>query len=212
MSSPSLTKSNHALIVVDVINSCAHKDFERTNWGITFKNIRKMVPKLKLFIEDYKKQTRGKVIFIKTVPWTKERLAKNINELYKDDFRVYYEAGNKKRSVEFFKIDPRYSDKVFEKNTYDAFANPALKSYLKKHKIRYLIIAGIFSDGCVNSTIQGGFSAGFNFIILKDLVETTDSKTRQRLQAHLKKYTWPMMFGDTISSKDCLKRFSNLND
>jgi len=54
----------------------------------------------------------------------------------------------------------------------------------------------------VHATIQGGFSAGFSFIILKDLIETTDLRVRQELQGLLKQYTWPVMFGKTIDSKD----------
>ena len=80
--------------------------------------------------------------------------------------------------------------------------NPELGNYLTEHKIKYVVIAGVFGDGCVSATIQGGFSAGYNFIILKDLIETTDSKTRQKIQRLLKEYSWPIMYGKTINSKD----------
>jgi len=63
-------------------------------------------------------------------------------------------------------------------------------------------VSGVFSDGCVDATVKGGFSKGYNFLILKDLVETTDVKIRQDLQKLLKEYTWPAMFGKTIESKN----------
>lgn len=68
-----------------------------------------------------------------------------------------------------------------------------------------MVITGIFGDGCVHSTIQGGFSRGYNFIIIKDLIETSDVKVRQKLQKLLKEYTWPIMFGELIDSSDFLK-------
>jgi len=104
-------------------------------------------------------------------------------------------------SEKFFELKPQKNDFIVAKNTYDAFTNPKLGNLLKKQKIKYVAVAGVFGDGCVESTIQGGFSAGFNFIILKDLIETTDVEMRQKLQKLLKEYTWPTMIGKTINSK-----------
>jgi nicotinamidase-related amidase len=59
----------------------------------------------------------------------------------------------------------------------------------------------------VHSTIDHGFALGYKFIILKDLVETTDVKTRQDIQKLLKEYTWPIMFGRTINSNEFLREF-----
>tara|TARA_Y100000310_G_scaffold311282_1_gene357424 strand:- start:936 stop:1244 length:309 start_codon:yes stop_codon:yes gene_type:complete len=80
--------------------------------------------------------------------------------------------------------------------------NTWLKTSLSCIKTPHAAVAGVFGDGCVESTIQGGFSAGYNFIILKDLIETTDVPVRQRIQKLLKEYTWPVMFGKTIQTKD----------
>jgi nicotinamidase-related amidase len=92
-----------------------------------------------------------------------------------------------------------------DKNTYDAFSNPGLGRLLKDKGIGTLVVAGVFGDGCVESTIQGGFSRGYSFTILKDLIETTDENIRQDLQKMLKDYTWPMMFGRTVASEEFLK-------
>ncbi len=190
-----------ALLVVDVTNFCCHPNCEMKEWGVSFSRIRKMVPALKKFISRYR-GAGGQIIFVRCTPWKKEFLAKNIVELYKDPKCVYYSPDKSGFTEKAFELEPRKNDFIVTKNTYDAFTNPKLHRFLKKQKIKYVAVAGVFGDGCVWSTIQGGFSAGYNFIILKDLIETTDVEIRQKLQKLLKEYTWPIMFGKTIHSKN----------
>ena len=189
-----------ALLVIDVINSCCHKNCEIEKWGKSFNKIRRILPKLKKFIANYK-STGGNVIFVNCVSWKKEFLPLNINELYKDPSCEYYSSDKSGFKEEFFEISPDKNDFVITKNSYDAFTSLELNNLLGKLKVKYCVITGVFGDGCVNSTIQGGFSSGYNFIILKDLIETTDVKIRQKLQKLLKDYTWPVMFGKTINSE-----------
>ncbi|MBU0757693.1 MAG: isochorismatase family protein, partial [Nanoarchaeota archaeon] len=103
---------------------------------------------------------------------------------------------------EFYELEPEKDDLIITKNTYDAFTNRNLDTYLKKNNIQYVIAAGVFADGCVHASIQGGFSKGYNFFILKDLIETTDLKIRQELKEKLIRFTWPVMFGRTIESDE----------
>jgi len=190
-----------ALIVVDITNQCCHAKFEIKKWNLTFNKIRKIVPPLKKFITKYR-NAGGEIIFVNCTPWKKKFLAKNIVKLYKDTRCKYYSSDNSGFSEKFFELEPEKKDLIITKNTYDAFTNPKLDKYLKKKKIKYVVVTGVFGDGCIQSTIQGGFSAGYNFIILKDLIETTDVPIRQKLQQLLKRYTWPIMFGKTITSKE----------
>ena len=164
-----------------------------------------MIPKLATFIAVYKKNG-GNVIYTTCTPWTKEYLAKNIIELYNNNPQAYYYSKDKSGFPEqFFGVRPKKEDPIITKNSYDAFTNPQLEKILKKLKTTHLIITGIFGDGCVHATIQGGFSKGYNFFILKDLIETTDKKIRQQSQKILKEYTWPVMFGKTTTSKELWK-------
>lgn len=50
------------------------------------------------------------------------------------------------------------------------------------------------------SSIISGFSKGYNFIIPRDLVETTDLPARQELQSLLLDYTFPMQYGRVVDS------------
>ena len=199
-----ITKHNSILIVIDVVNFCAHPNFEIKKWGLTFNKVRRMIPRLVKFIRAYK-QKGGKVVYVNCVKWDKKHIAPNLVELYKDPKCRYYTKDKTKFPEEFYKVTPDKDDIIITKNSYDAFTNPKLDRLLKKKKIKYLIIAGIFGEGCVHATIQGGFSKGYNFVILKDLIETTDAKYRQEMQKLMKLHLWPKAFGKTITSKEFLK-------
>jgi len=194
-----------ALLVIDVTNAWAHPICEIKKWKITFKKIRKMIPKLQKFIQDYQ-SAGGNIIYIKSVSWNKKYLAKNFIDFYKDPDVCFYSKNIysdkiRKFSEEFYTLSPDKKDIVLEKNSYDAFVNPKLNKILKQKNIKYLIPTGVLGDGCVHATIQGGFSQGYNYLILKDLIETTDLPIRQKLIKIMREFYWPMLYGKTISTK-----------
>ncbi|MEI8067680.1 MAG: isochorismatase family cysteine hydrolase [Candidatus Shapirobacteria bacterium] len=199
---PKMTKDNTALVVIDPINSCAHEDCETPEWNVHFSKIRKMLPKLDKFIKKYRQKIGGLVVITKTTPWNEKHLAKNINELYTDPMACYYSDDDSGFDEEFFVIKPEPSDLIFTKNTYDTFVGGELTKKLKDKGIKYIIMTGIFTDGCVLASIASGFSQGFNFVILKDLIETTDSPARQKIQKLLIENTFPKLYGKTIKSSE----------
>jgi len=196
---------NTRLLVIDIVNDCCSEKCERKKFNITFKKIRKMIPKLIKFIKNYK-QLGGKIIYINNVKWDKEHLPQNLRELYKDPKKTFYTQDKTDFSTKFYKVKPDKDDIIITKNTYSAFSNPNLDKVLKKHNIKYLIITGIVSDGCVDATIKEGFSHGYNLIILKDLVEAFDRIDRQQIQKHFKEFIWPKMYGEVIDSDEFIKK------
>lgn len=204
-----LNKKNTALLVIDPINSCAHQRCETPEWDIHFSKIRKMLPKLNDFMERYRKEIGGLVAITTITPWRKEYLPDNLNELYTDPEATYYSEDTTGFDEQFYSVKPATDDLVIAKNTYDAFTNEGLLKELNKRGIRYIVVAGIFSDGCVLASVVSGFARGFNFIILKDLIETTDSKVRQEIQRLLIEFTFPKMYGKTIESAELLKELGS---
>jgi nicotinamidase-related amidase len=204
---PELTPENSALLVIDVINFCAHQEYEDPARSIHYNKIRQMIPALSAFMSAYQ-QLGGRVILTSTVPWQEQYLPENINELYKNNPTArYWSQDSSGRAERFYQI-PTDGALVFTKNSYDAFTNPALVQALEDLRIRYIIVAGLFGDGCVMASICGGFSMGYHLIIAKDLIETTDDESRQTIQQHLKQTTWPLMYGATIDSRQILAAFS----
>lgn len=205
------TKENTVLLVIDPVNSCAHERCETPEWNIHYKKIRAMLPKLAKFVEEYRREVGGLVVLTTITPWTKEHLPENIRELYTDPVAYYYSDDMTGFEEEFHDVLPMAGDLVIAKNTYDAFSNEKLMKELKGRKIKYVVVAGIFTDGCVLASVVGGFSRGFNFIVLKDMVETTDDMARQELQKLLIEYTFPVQYGKTVTGKEFLQAWKRLS-
>ena len=199
--------NNSALLVIDVINSCAAEEYEDRERDIHYGRIRRMVPSLSSFITAYR-QLGGLVILMTSVPWQEQYLPDNINELYRyDETARYWSRSTGGHGEQFYRI-PTEGAMIFTKNSYDAFTCQDLVGTLNNLRIRYLIASGVFGDGCVLATICGGFSRGYHFIIAKDLIETTDDEDRQAIQKHLKERVWPLMYGPTVESHAILSAFS----
>ena len=203
-----MNKDNTALLVIDIVNSCAHEECETPEWGITFSKIRKMIPNLNNFIGDFREKIGGEVIFVNITPWNKETLRDNINELYTDPTVTYYSDDDSGFDEKFHTVKPEESDLIITKNTYDAFSQTELEEKLKEKGLQYLVVTGIFTEGCVLSTVTVGFSKGFNFVMLKDLIETADSEERQRISIDIKDRIFPTLYGKTITSEEFLDNWN----
>ncbi len=203
----SATLDNTVLLVIDVIHSCAHQRYEDPDRDIHYSKVRRMIPSLAAFITSFQR-LGGKIILITTVPWQEPYLPDNINELYRNDPQARYWSTDTGGDAEQFYGIPTEGAAVFTKNSYDAFTNGDFVQTLEEMGIRYIIVTGVFGDGCVLATICNGFSRGYHFIIAEDLIETTDDEERQELQQHLKQRLWPMMYGVTIESQHILSALS----
>lgn len=199
---------NTVLLVIDMVNSCC--DDEKNDVYNLYKNkIKLMSKELKNFIPFYRKLVNNNVVFVNILPWVKENLPENINNLYEEEKVRYYAIDKDKASKWNFCTDitdvVKINDNIITKNTYDAFSNTDLQLLLRANNIQYIIVAGVYTEGCILSTIVSGFSKGFNFVILKDLIETVDTYERQLISENLKEYVFPYLYGKTLTSKEFME-------
>lgn len=204
-----LNKNNTALLVIDPVNSCAHEKCETPEMDIHFSKIREMLPRLDDFLKKYREEVGGLVVITKITPWNKDNLADNLNELYTDPKAEYYSEDTTGFDEQFHTIKLEKSDLIITKNTYDTFTNKDLVEEFRKKRIKYIVVTGVFSDGCVLASIISGFSKGYNFVILKDLIETVDNETRQEIQRLLIEVTFPNLYGKTINSEEFLEEMKH---
>jgi nicotinamidase-related amidase len=83
-------------------------------------------------------------------------------------------------------IMPDKQDVIIQKATPDSFLNTTLEDELKKQGIEQLVITGIQTEVCVDTTCRRAFSLGYKVTLISDTHSTWDSQaiTAQEIINH----------------------------
>lgn len=71
-------------------------------------------------------------------------------------------------------VSPKENEKIITKNYPNSFRETELLSYLQFQGIKNLIITGMMTDVCVDSTVRAAMDFGFNNTVIGDAVATKD--------------------------------------
>jgi len=84
-------------------------------------------------------------------------------------------------------ITPRIEDTIIQKYNSDSFLNTNLDEELLKREITRLVIAGLATPMCIDTTVRSAVSHGYNVILIQDAHSTIDSEVLKASQivAHL---------------------------
>lgn len=98
------------------------------------------------------------------------------------------------------RITPRQDDKIFEKEYNSAFKNTNLDAYLKSQGIQDLIIVGMQSEYCIDTSIKVAFELGYRVIVPKDATTTFDNDiiSGKVLKQYLEEKIWKNRFAQVI--------------
>jgi len=72
-------------------------------------------------------------------------------------------------------VASRKEDAVIEKDTPDAFHKTTLHQKLKSKRIGRLVIAGLQTEYCIDTTCRRAYSLGYDIILVKDAHSTWNS-------------------------------------
>jgi ureidoacrylate peracid hydrolase len=72
--------------------------------------------------------------------------------------------------ADFFRLEPRPDEPTVAKHHYSAFAGTPLDGLLRKNGIHTLVMTGVATNVCVDSTLRDGFFAGYYIVLLEDCV------------------------------------------
>lgn len=123
-------------------------------------------------------------------PFNKERTINNIKLLTDkcraDDIEVIYvrhdggkgdelEPGSKGWQI-YNQIEPKEGEKIIEKRYNSAFKNTELKTYLDKKNIDTIILVGMQTEYCIDTTCKVAFEHGFKLIIPEETNTTFDNE------------------------------------
>jgi nicotinamidase-related amidase len=99
-------------------------------------------------------------------------------------------------------ISPNNQDVVIQKTTPDSFFNTSLDEELKRQGIEQLVIVGIQTEACVDTTCRRAFSMKYKVTLVSDAHSTWDSQeitAQQIINHHNGVLRW---FADVYPSKD----------
>lgn len=201
-----LQASKTALIVVDVQNDFCHKEGVFPKYKkVNLDHIEQAVKKLSAFIEGCR-QFNVPIVFVRTThsPWTDSpswltRLkgaARKVNICPPDSW-----------GSNFYNIEPNESDCVVTKHRYSAFFGTDLDVILKSRGIENILVTGVATNVCVETTARDGFNRDYNVVLVEDCCGAFDNAEHAATLNNINKF-----FGTVTTSSalmDILQKQEN---
>ncbi|WP_397474443.1 cysteine hydrolase family protein [Pusillimonas sp.] len=72
--------------------------------------------------------------------------------------------------ADYFRIAPEEGDVVIDKHSFSGFHNTKLHELLQREGIKTLVLAGVATNVCVDSTLREGFFLGYSIVLAEDCV------------------------------------------
>jgi ureidoacrylate peracid hydrolase len=187
-----------ALLVIDMQNDFCHPQGISGKRGRQLTMSIEMAPRLEAFIKQCRHADMP-VIFVKTIhyPWTDS--PSWVRRLDKDSGDSVCRPGT--WGAEFYAgIQPEEGEIVITKHRYSAFLGTNLDLILRSSGIRSLLISGVGTNVCVESTLRDGYMRDYYIVLLEDCVGATNQELHQ---ATLRNVT--LHFGTVSNSNEVLK-------
>ena len=103
-------------------------------------------------------------------------------------------------------IAPEVDEKIFDKHYNSAFKETHLQTYLASQAFSHLVIIGMATDYCIDTTVKVAFELGYQVTIPKNGTTTFDSDflTAKQLQKHYEAI-WHNRFAKVKTIEEILK-------
>ncbi len=178
---------NTAILVVDVQNDYCHEDgcFARGNSDVSLSQ--KMIPSLNKFLTEAR-QYKVPVIHIQSIhgKWTNSPVW--ISRHKRKDIDAENMLQPDSWGIEFYKVIPQPEDYVVVKHRYSAFVGTELDIVLKSQGIKTIIVAGVVTNACVETTAWHGFMNDYYVVVLEDCTAAGTVEEHESALSSMGKY------------------------
>ena len=109
-------------------------------------------------------------------------------------------------------VKPKMNEKVIIKNYPNSFRETELDSYLKSKSISKLIVTGMMTHMCIDTTVRAAFDLGYDCIVVEDCCTTKNLKIGDReISSNFVQDSFMAalngVFAKVLSSEDLLKLY-----
>ena len=156
-----------ALVVVDAQNDFCHGDGALAKIGSDVSAAQGMIPRLLLLV-DAARGAGAMVIWVKMV-----RGPHTISEVEREH-RAHMRPGAPLVCLEgswggeFYRVEPAEGEPIVQKHRYSAFVDTDLPLILRTHDIKTLIMTGVATNVCVESTARDAYMRDYHIVLVDD--------------------------------------------
>ncbi len=189
-----------ALIVVDVQNDFVSLEGVFAKKGEDMSMIQEMVPRLIQLIDTARRAGVPIVYFQNSRgPWTQSEVQiERMEEVSPGVDGVITEEGS--WGAEFYQgISPREDERVTIKHRYSGFVDTELDLVLRSRGIKTLVMTGVATNVCVESTARDGYMKDYRIVLVKDCCATTSKELQEATLENIERY-----FGVAVSAKEVI--------
>jgi ureidoacrylate peracid hydrolase len=190
-----LNPESTALIIIDMQKDfcCQGGSFHKR--GFDIRPAQRLAKRLNSFL----KEARDVLKYVIHLQMIKkpELSSPLIDDLYR---RINIERSLDPAFAEPYEVIPQPGDIIIPKYKYSGFVSTYLDQFLRSKGINTLIITGIATNVCVESTARDGFMREYYVVIPSDLTEGTSTEAKKWSLSNL-----DMFFGEVVSSKKILE-------
>lgn len=104
-------------------------------------------------------------------------------------------------------ITPDNHEKVFDKQYNSAFIKTGLREYLDSKKIHTIVLVGLQTEYCIDSTCKSAFEHGYKIIIPEETNTTFDNDylSGEKLYEFYNNKIWNKRFADVMPVEEVIK-------
>lgn len=191
-----------ALIVVDVQNDFAHAEGKAAQWGTDMTPVYAAVAQINRLIVAARES--GVAVVYARVEHSPQTDRPNYRARYAkrkmQESDLLCATGSWGAAFYADLVGPRPQDAVVTKYSYDAFQDTALDAILHSRGIEHLVVVGLVTNLCVQTTAEHGFGLGYYITVVSDATAGDDLAAHEAALRNLGLYFGPVLTTDEVIS------------
>ena len=201
------------IVVIDVQNDFCAAGGALHRLGSSLESIAEMLPTLAQFLDEVRR-LGGKIIFTQhryDPAQMSPTMVKRDRLLFEHDRQLVGDGGFPvpgSWGEEFYAlIQPKPNEPVVVKHRYNTFSSPKFTELLNQYKTKTLILTGLLTNVCVETTARATDATDYYLIVVEDCVASDSPELHRLSLTNLRRY-----FGWVYRSDELLALWTNSND
>lgn len=194
-----------ALLVIDVQNDFLAEGGAKDREGKDLAMAQAIIPRLERLIDEAR-EAGALVIFIRNIYSTdanwylSDVWLEHAARARKGSYTQYPVCAPGSWGGDFYRVRPTEKDAIVTKHRYSAFSDTDLDLVLRSRDIRTLIMTGIATNVCVESTARDGFFRDYYIVFTSDCTATRSVEEHEATLQNIRGYFGVVVTADEVAS------------